>query len=75
MMGLHVEGHLLGATKTCEGYTWRLTGNVTKKHTSYTWNIMRNSNSNFITNSSTPWHGAVDQEWRSKIDTIPTRNG
>ena len=31
MMGLHMEGHLIGATKMCEGFTWRLTGNMTKK--------------------------------------------
>ena len=29
-MGLHVEGCLIGVTKTHEGYTWRSTGNVTK---------------------------------------------
>ena len=65
-MGLHMEGHLIGVTKTCEGYMWRLTRNMTKKHTSYMWNITRNSNLNFIGNLSTPWHGAVDQDWRSK---------
>ena len=65
-MGLHVEGCLVGVTKIHEGYTWRLTGNATKKHTSYMWNITRNLNLNFIENSSTPWHGAVDQDWRSK---------
>ena len=66
MMGLHMEGHLKGMTKTCEGYMWRSTGNATKKCTSYTWNIAGNSHLNFIKNSSTPWHGAVDQDWRSK---------
>ena len=66
MMGLHMEGHLIGVTKMCEGYMWRLIGNVTEKHTSYTWNITRNSNLNFVKNLSTPWHGAVDQDWTSK---------
>ena len=62
-----MEGNLVGVTKTCEGYTWRLTGNVTEKNTSCTWNIAINLNLNFIKNLSTPWHGAVDQDWRSKM--------
>ena len=65
-MGLHVEGHLVGATKMCEGYMRRSTGNTTEKCTSYTWNVTRNLNLNFIKNLSTPWHGAVDQDWRRK---------
>ena len=35
MMGLHVEGCLIGVTKMCEGYMWRSTGNTTERHTSY----------------------------------------
>ena len=67
-----MEGHhLVGVTKMHEGYTWRLTRNATKKHTSYTWNVTRNSNLNFVENSSTPWHGAVDQDWRSKTHARP----
>ena len=66
MMGLHVEGHYIGVTKMCEGYTLRSTGNMTEKHTTYTWNVTRNSNFNFIKTLSTPWHGAVDQDYWSK---------
>ena len=65
MMGLHMEGHLINVTNMHEGYMWRLTGNMTEKHTSYTWNVTGNLQLNFIENSSTPWHGAVDQDWRS----------
>ena len=64
MMQLQVEGHLVGVTKMCEGYMWRSTGNMTKKCTSYMWNVTRNLNLNIVENSSTPWHGAVDQNWR-----------
>ena len=39
MMGLHMESHYVGVTKTCEGYMWRSIGNATEKHASYTWNI------------------------------------
>ena len=70
MMGLHMEGCLIGVTKTQEGYMWRSRRNVTKKHTSYMWNITRNSNMNFVKNLSTPWHGAVDQDWRSKMHVL-----
>ena len=66
MMGLHMEGHLVGVTKMHEGYMWRLTANATKKCTSYTWNVARNSNLNFDKNLSTPFHGAVHQDWWSK---------
>ena len=38
---------------------------MTKKCDSYMWNIARNLN--FIDISSTPWCGAVDQDWRSKM--------
>ena len=62
-----MEGHLIGATKMCEGYTWRSTGNVTEKHISYMWNVARDLNLNFVENSSTPWHSAMDQDWRSKM--------
>ena len=57
------DTYLGGATKTCEDYTWRLTGNLTKEHTSYMWNVTMNLNLNF---TCPPWHGAVDQDWRSK---------
>ena len=63
-----MEGHLIGETKTHEGNTWRLTGNTTEKHTNYTWNVARNLNLNFVKNSSTPSCGAVEQDWRSKMD-------
>ena len=63
MMGLHVEGYVIGVTKTHEGYMWRSTKNATEKHTSYTWNVARNLNLNFVENLST---GTVDQDWRSK---------
>ena len=50
-----------------EDYMWRLIGNATKEHTSYTWNVARNSNLNFVEKYlSTPWCRAVDQDWRSK---------
>ena len=39
---------------------------MTEKHTSYTWNVARNLNLKFIKNLNTPWHGAVDQDWRSQ---------
>ena len=65
-----MEGHLIGVTNMGECYTWRLIRNGTKKCTSYMWNITRNSNLNFIKNSSTPWHGAVDQDWRSKTHAL-----
>ena len=58
MVGLHVEGFLIGATKMCEDYTWRLIGNATKEHTSYMWNITRNSNLNFVKNTH-PHPGVV----------------
>ena len=61
-----MQGHLIGVTKLHEGYTWGLTGNVTKKQKSYMWNVTRNLNLNFIKNLSTPCHGAVDQDQRSK---------
>ena len=64
---VHMEGCLIGVTKIHGGYTWRLTGNATKKCTSNTWNIARNLKLNFVKNLSTPWHGAVDQEWMSKM--------
>ena len=67
MVGLHKEGHYIGVTKMHEGYMWRSTGNMTKECTSYMWNIARNLILNFVENSSTPWHGAVDQDWRSKM--------
>ena len=38
------DAHLVGATKVREDYTWRLTGNVTEEHTSYTWNVAMNLN-------------------------------
>ena len=65
-----MEGCPIGATKMCEGYMWRSTRNMTEKHTSYTWNVTGNLNLNFIKNSSTPWHGAVDQDWRSKMHVL-----
>ena len=65
-----MEGHLVGATKMCEGYIWRLLGNATKKHISNTQNVTRNLNLNFVKNLSTPWHGAVDQDWRSKMHVL-----
>ena len=34
-----MEGHLIGAAKMHEDYMWRSIGNVTKEHTSYTWNM------------------------------------
>ena len=43
-----MEGCLIGATKMHEGFMWRSTGNMTKKCTSYTWKVTRNSNLNFI---------------------------
>ena len=67
MMGLHMGGHVVGATKTCEGYTWRLTRNATKKHTSYTGNVTKTLNLIFVKTLSTPWHGAVDQDWSRKM--------
>ena len=67
MMGLHVEGHFVGVTKTHEGYMWGSRGNVTEKHASFTWNVTRSSNLNLIEYLSTPWHTAVDQDWRSKM--------
>ena len=39
--------HLVGATKTGEGYTCRSTGNATKGRTSYMWNVAMNLNLNF----------------------------
>ena len=67
MKGLHVECQLIDVTKMCEGCMWRSIGNVTKKQKSYMCNVSRNSNLNFVKNSSTPWHSAVDQDWRSKM--------
>ena len=46
-----MEGFLIGVTKTHEDYTWRSIGNATKEHTSYMWNVARNSNLNFIKNT------------------------
>ena len=61
-----MEGWMVCTTKMHAGYTWRLTRYVTEKCTSYTWNVTRNLDLEFIENSSTPWHGAVDQDWGSK---------
>ena len=62
-----MEGHFIGVTTTGESCMWRSIGNATKEHVSYMWNVTRNLNLNFVKNSSTPWHGAVDQDWRSKM--------
>ena len=57
MMYLHVEGHFIDATKTHEGYTWKVrqcaqlrcmkvthgghSGKVTERHISYMWNVTK----------------------------------
>ena len=64
---LHMAGWMLCMTKMHVGYIWRSIRNATEMHTSYTWNIARNLNLKFIENSSTPWDGAVDQDWRGKL--------
>ena len=58
---------------------------VTKMHAIYMWRLIRkcdqkayklhmechkNSNLKFIENLSTPWCGAVDQDWRSKSHVL-----
>ena len=63
-----MEGHLIDATKMHEGYTGRSTRHVTKKCTSYMWNVT--GNLDLVKNSSTPWCGAVDQDWRSKMHVL-----
>ena len=60
-----MEGCLIGVTKMHEHYTWRSIKNATKECTSYTWNVTRNLNLNFIKNTH-PHPGSVDQDWRSK---------
>ena len=51
-----MEGHLVGATKMCEGYTWRSIGNATKEDTSYSWNIAINLKLNFVEHTRLhPW--------------------
>ena len=41
---------------------------VDKKCDQKVWNITINLN--FIKNLSTPWHGSVDQDWRSKMHAL-----
>ena len=70
-MGLHMEGHYLGVTKMHVGDTWRSTGNVTEKCTSNTWNIIKKFEFELHQkNLSTPWHGTMDQDWRSKMHVL-----
>ena len=60
-----MEGQMACATKMCAGYMRRYSRNATKRHQSYAWNITKNLILEFIKILSTPWHGAVDQDWRS----------
>ena len=69
-MWLHMEGQRVCMTKMHEGYMWRSIRNVTERHTTYMWNVTRNMNLKFIKNLSTPWHGPVDQDWRSKSHVL-----
>ena len=64
MMCLHMEGHFGSVTEMCEGYT---DVSKTKIHASYMSNIVKILNLKFTTTLSTPSHGVVDQDWRSKF--------
>ena len=50
---------LVGATKTCEDYMCR-------DQRAYKLHMERCNEFEFEFHSSTPWRGAVDQDWRSK---------
>ena len=77
-MCLDVEGHFVGMTKMDEGYTWKV-------GLYYIWRSLRkcdqkaykshvehckNSNLKFIEILSTPWHAAMDQDWRSQLHAL-----
>ena len=65
-MWLHVESQMLSMTKMCEGYTWRSSKKCDQKAYKLRMEHCKNLNLKFINISSTPWHGAMDQDWRSK---------
>ena len=66
-MCLHMEDHFVGATKTWGDYMWRLFRKHDQKVCKLHVECCKNLNLKFIEISSTPWCGAVDQEWRSKL--------
>ena len=51
---LHVEGHFVGVTKTCEGYTWRPIKKQ-RRGVQVTCGTLKKSNLKFVKISSTPW--------------------
>ena len=55
-----MEGWMVCTAKMCEGYMWRLIRKYDQN--AYMWSVTRNSNLKLIETSSTPWHGAVDQD-------------
>ena len=61
-----MEGWMVSMTKTQEGYTWRSFKKCDQKAYKLHVKCHKNLNLKFIKISSTPWHGAVDQDWRSK---------
>ena len=43
---------------------------MTERDTNYMWKVRRNLNLKFIEMLSTPWCGAVDQDWMSKLHAL-----
>ena len=58
---------MVSVTKMCEGYTWRSFGNYNQNAYRLHVEHHKDLNLKFIEISSTPWHGAVNQDWRSKL--------
>ena len=67
-----MECWTLSMTNTCEGYTWRSFGKYDCKVHKLHMECQKNLNLKFVEILSTPCHGAVDQDWRSKLHALLT---
>ena len=61
-----MEGHLMGVAMMCEDYTcnWKCDQRAYKLHMEHCKKFKFYFHQKYL---STPWHGAVDQDWRSKM--------
>ena len=67
MMCLHMEGWMVSVAKMHDGYTWRSDEKCNQKVYKLHMECCKDSNLKFMETLSTPWHGAVNQDWRSKL--------
>ena len=73
-MYLHVEGLMVSVAKMHEGYMWRSDAKCDQKAYSLHMDHHKSLILKFIEISSTPWHGSVDQDWRSKFHVTKCAN-